>query len=42
MLSQSSGLALHILHDAMQVGLLYLGAGFLLWIVVVVIALVMR
>jgi hypothetical protein len=36
MLSQASGLALHILHDAMQVGLMFLGAGFLLWVVVVI------
>lgn len=35
-------MALQALHDAMQVGLLYLGAGFLMWVVVVVIALVIR
>ena len=42
MVSQASGLALQALHDAMQVGLMYLGAGMLLWVVVVVIALVIR
>jgi hypothetical protein len=42
MVSQASGMALQALHHAMQAGLMYLGAGFLLWVVVVVIALVTR
>jgi hypothetical protein len=42
MLSQASGLALHVVQEAMQVGLMYLGAGLLLWMVVVIIAFAIR
>lgn len=42
MVSQASGIALQALHDAMGIGLAYLGAGFLLWLVVVIIALWIR
>jgi len=42
MWSQGTAIALHIVHDAMQIGLMYLGLGALLWLIVAVIALWMR
>jgi hypothetical protein len=42
LVSQVSGIALHALQEAMQIGLMYLGAGFLLWVAVVVVAMAIR
>jgi hypothetical protein len=42
MFGQGTAIALHLVNDAMQVGLMYLGAGALLWLVIAVIALWIR
>jgi hypothetical protein len=38
----ATGLAMQVLREAMQIGLVYLGAGALLWLVILILALVMR
>ena len=42
MWSQGTAIALHVVNEAMQIGLAYLGAGALLWLLVAVVALWMR
>ena len=39
---QGDGVISAVIHQLAQVGLMYLGAGLLLWVVVVIIAMAMR
>jgi hypothetical protein len=42
MWSQGTAIALHVVNEAMQIGLAYLGAGLVVWLLVAVVALWMR